>query len=111
MGLGFRVGRGVRAYGGGRGLGVSVGTGRVRYYKHLGGGTRSSGSYRASVAAYESKVRQAQRLQEIQGVIDLDRQLIALCQAHQQEFEPAERPVAPAPEPVNKREIKKAPGT
>lgn len=107
MGLGFRVGRGVRVYGGGRGLGVSVGTGPVRYYKHFGGGTRSRGPTQASIVAHERQVRQAQRLQEIQGVIDLDRQLIALCQAHQQEFEPAERPVAPLPEPVNEREIKK----
>ncbi|MGH2661978.1 MAG: hypothetical protein ACRDH8_04070 [Actinomycetota bacterium] len=107
MGLGFRVGRGVRIYGGGRGLGVSVGTGRVRYYKHIGGGTRSRGPGGASIAAHERQVRQAQRLQDIQRVIDLDKQLIALCQAHRQEFGPSERPVAPLPEPVNKGEIKK----
>lgn len=107
MGLGFRVGRGVRVYAGGRGLGVSVGRGPVRYYKYLGGGGRRRSTGRTSVAAYERQVRQAQRLQEIQAVIDLDKQLVALCQAHQEEFPAAERLFAPQPEPVNKREIKK----
>jgi hypothetical protein len=103
MGLGFRVGRGVRLYGGGRGLGVSVGTGPIRYYTRLGG-TRSRGP---SIAAYERQARQAQRLQEIQAVIDLDQQLVDLCQAHRQEFEPPERPVAPPPQPVSEGEIKR----
>lgn len=107
MGLGFRVGRGVRLYTGGRGLGVSLGSGPVRYYTRLGSGGGSRGSYRASVAAHERQMRQAQRLQEIQGVINLDQQLSALCQAHHEEYAPAERPAAPPPQPASRREVKK----
>lgn len=105
MGLGFRVGRGVRLYAGGRGLGVSVGTGPVRYYTRLGGGGRSG---RTSVTAYERQVRQTQRVQEIQSVIDLDNQLIEMCLAHTGSFPLAERPTAPPPESVSRREVRSA---
>ena len=105
MGLGFRVGRGVRVYGGSRGLGVSFGAGPVRYYTRLGGGRR--GSARASVAAYQRQVRQAQRQEEIQAVLDLDSQLLALCQAHWEDFEEARQQTAPTPPPVDPREVRK----
>ena len=52
-------------------------------------------------------MRQTERLQEVQSVLELDRQLIDLCQAHRQEFPPAQPPVAAPPGPVNEREIRK----
>jgi hypothetical protein len=102
MGLGFRVGSGVRVYGGGRGLGVSVGKGPLRYYTRVGGGSRSRGtSTRTSVATHERQVRQAQKLEEVQGALDLDNQLVAMCQAHKEDFEKASKPSPEEAEPVD----------
>lgn len=108
MGLGFRVGSGVRVYGGGRGLGVSVGKGPVRYYTRVGGGSRrrSTGTSRTSAAAYERQVRQTERMQEVQAVVDLDKQLVAMCEVHREAFDPAEKPTLAGPEPVDRREVK-----
>jgi len=105
MGLGFSVGSGVRVYGGGRGLGVSVGKGPVRYSTRLGGGSRSS-SGRTSAAAYEREVRAAERMEEVQAVLDLDNQLVEMCHVHREEFEPAQKPGLPGAQPVDPREVK-----
>ena len=107
MGLGFRVGSGVRVYGGGRGLGVSVGKGPVRYYTRVGGGGgRRSSSGRTSAVAYERQVRATERMEEVQAVLDLDNRLAEMCQIHREEFEPAKKPVVAQPEPVERRAVK-----
>src|SRR4051812_21386796 len=86
-------------------MGVSVGKGPVRYYTRVGGGSRSRGPSQTSVAAHERQIRQNQRLEEIQGVIAVDQQLLDLCQVHKREFAPTERWTAPPPEPVDTRAI------
>jgi len=97
----------VKVYGGGRGLGVSVGKGPVRYSTQLVGGSRGrSGSGRTSAAAYERQVRAAERMEEVQAVLDLDNRLVEMCQVHREDFEPAEKPVLGGPEPVDRREVK-----
>jgi hypothetical protein len=106
MGMGFRVGSGVRVYGGGRGLGVSVGKGPLHYYQRVGGGGgRSRGPSRTSIAAHERQVRQAQRFEEIQGVLALDQHLLDLCQVHKREFVATEPWVAADVEPVDARAV------
>lgn len=107
MGLGFSVGSGVRVSGSSRGLGVSVGKGPVRYSTRIGGGRSRSGSSPSSVAAYERQVRQTQRMEEIQAVVDLDNGLAAMCTAHQEHFEPAARPAPAEPEPVDRGAVSK----
>ena len=107
MGLGFRVGSGVKVYGGSRGLGVSVGKGPLRYSTRIGGGSRrSSGPTRTSQAAYERQVRQAERAEEVQAVLDLDIALGATCQVHLYDFEPASKPILSGPEAVNRQQVK-----
>src|SRR4051794_8197344 len=108
MGFGFSVGSGVRVHGGSRGLGVSVGNGPLRYSTRIGGGPRRrSGPSRTSIAAHERQVRQAQKLEEVQGALELDNQLVAMCQAHEEEFEPASKPDSFKPEPIDRQEIKR----
>jgi len=52
-------------------------------------------------------VRQAQRSEAIHQVLELDQQLISLCQVHQQPFEPARPAKAAEPEPVDEAAISK----
>lgn len=107
MGFGFRVAPGVRVYPGGRGVGVRVGGGSpVSYYARVGGGRSRSGGGRTSVAAHERQVRQAQRAEEIQAVLDLDKKLATMCEAHRVDFGVAE-PAKVQPQPVNPSEIRK----
>lgn len=107
MGLGFSVGSGVKVYGGSRGLGVSVGKGPLRYSTRVGGGSRrSSGPTRTSQAAYERQVRQAQRAEEVQAVLDLDIALGATCQVHLYDFEPASKPALSSPEAIDRQQLK-----
>jgi hypothetical protein len=106
MGMGFRVGKGVRVYGGGRGLGVSVGKGPLRYYTRVGGGSGRRSSGRTSAVAYERQVRATERLEEVQAIAELDSQLAEMCQAHLQEFPLAQRPTPPHPKPVDRKELK-----
>jgi hypothetical protein len=108
MGLGFRVARGVRLYSGGRGLGASVGTGRVRYYRYLTGGRPSGAGRRTSVSSHQRQARAAARAQEIERVAQLDLQLAELCEAHRHDFEPARRPVAPSPALVDRDELERS---
>ena len=104
MGFGFRVGSGVRVYPGGRGLGVSVGSGPVRYYTRVGAGRRS-GSGRTSVTAHERQVRQAQRFEEVQAAVGLDEQLASMCRAHMEDFEPTCRPTQVEPARIDPKVI------
>lgn len=107
MGLGFSVGSGVKLHGGSRGLGVSVGKGPLRYSTRIGGGSgRRSGASRTSLAAHEREVRRAKKLEEVQAAVDLDNQLIAMCQAHEENFEPSAAPESFDPEPVDRHQIK-----
>lgn len=106
MGLGFRVGSGVRVYGGSRGLGMSVGKGPVRYYTRLGGGSRSRGPTRSSVVAHERQVRQAQKVEEVRAALALDKQLVEMCQAHEEDFEKASKPPAEDPDPIDQEAVK-----
>src|SRR5215212_5388202 len=96
MGFGFRVAPGVRVYPGGRGVGVSVRSGRVSYYTRVAGGTstRSRGPSRASLNAHERAIRQARRAQEIETVAALDGQLLELCRAHVYSYENGTAPGA-----------------
>ena len=101
--LGFRVGKGVRVYSrSGRIAGVSVGRGSLRYYQPFHAGGRSG----PSVASHERQVRQAQRTDELQGAMALEQQMIKLAQAHREEFQLAQEPRAPDPDPVDTREVK-----
>lgn len=107
MGLGFRVGKGVRLYGSSRGLGVSAGAGPVRVYAPLTGGRRSSGTRRTgpTLAQQLAAIRRQQRAEEVQAAADLDLQLIDLCNVHTEEFVSAQPWKAELPAPVSEREL------
>jgi hypothetical protein len=122
MGFGLRIAPGVRISATGRGLragigpraarihvgsgrpGVSTGAGPLTLFTGIGGTQRRS----PSISSYERQVRAAERQQQLDAVAALDRSLLQLCQAHLEDFEPAEHPKATDPEPVDPKLIRKA---
>ena len=112
-GLSAGVGpRAARVHVGTRGVGVSSGVGPVSGYTHLGGGRRSSSSGRsrasygptkASIAARERELRQAEKEADIEKVIWLEKELVRV---HQESFPKAQRIELPAPEAVDPEPIK-----
>jgi hypothetical protein len=58
------------------------------------------------VAAHERQVRQAQKLEEIQGALDLDNQLAAMCLAHEEQFAQASKPSPEEPGPVDTQAVR-----
>lgn len=104
-GIGPRV---ARAHVGTRGVGVSSGVGPVSVYGGVGGGRRrSSGSSSSgySVAAYEREARRAQREQEVDSWLELNREMVALGSVHEREFAAARKPIAASPPAVDRAAI------
>jgi hypothetical protein len=97
---GIRAGVGPRAarvHVGSGGVGLSTGAGPLTLYTGARGGSRSRGS---SPAAYERRLAQAERVEAIQELADLERQLVSV---HLEDFSPAQRPEAPpGPPPTQK---------
>jgi hypothetical protein len=125
MGFGIRVMPGVRVSASSRGVragigpraarvhvgsgrtGISTGFGPVTAYTSLGGSRRrSSGARAPSMAGYERQVRAGERQAEFEYWLNLNRSMVALGQAHREEFPPAQRPVAPAPESIDAKVIR-----
>lgn len=106
MGFGFRVAKGVTVYPSSRG--ISFGAGNVRYYHRMrgarGSSRRSSG---LSVAERQRQAREAERLEEIQRLAELDLELARFCEVHKEDFPESTRPIAPEPAPVDERSLRK----
>jgi hypothetical protein len=121
MGFSVRVAKGVRISASPRGIrtslgpraarihlgagrpGVSTGAGRYTYWAPVGGSKKSSKSSpgptsRTSVAAYQRQLNQAEKQEEIERIRELEATLVSL---HTEPFPPAQRPIAPEPEPVD----------
>jgi hypothetical protein len=109
MGFGFRIFPGVRIGASTRGVGIGVDAGPFSYYSRTGSGSRrrSSGPSRTSIAAYERQVRAAQRQQEVQTVLDLDRELVQIGSVHEEDFAPTEPPPPAVAAPVDEKAIHK----
>lgn len=103
MGFGFKVAKGVRVYPSSRG--VSVGSGNVRYY-HSMRGSRSRGGA-SSVVQRQREAEQAQRLQEIERLAELDVELARFCEVHKDSFPESRRPIAPDPDEVDEQQLRK----
>jgi hypothetical protein len=105
---GIRAGvgpRGARVHVGGGPTRISSGVGPFTYSTTVGGGRRSSGSSRTSVAAYEREMRRLAREPERDAVARAEQMLVS---AHLEDF-PAPTPAtAPAPEPVDAAAIQRA---
>jgi hypothetical protein len=113
-GLSAGVGpRAARVHVGTRGVGVSSGVGPVSGYTHLSsGGRRSSssggnrasyGPTKASIAARERELRQAEKEADIEKVVWLEKELVKV---HQESFPKAQQIELPAPEAVDSEPIK-----
>lgn len=98
-GLGPRV---ARVHVGTRGVGVSSGIGPFSAYSRIGGGSRPSP--RPSLAAYEREVRRAQRQQEFDSWLELNRRLVDFGEVHLRSFPAAQRPTV-SPESVDRAAI------
>jgi hypothetical protein len=88
---------------------VSTGVGPVTVWQGVGSRKRRSGGIRrgtsrASLAAYEREVRQAQKLEQIAGLVALERDLVSV---HREEFAPAERGEVDPPPPVEEDAIRR----
>lgn len=106
MGFGFRVAKGVRVYPSSRG--ISFGSGNVRYYHSMRGGRRSrSATDASSVAQRQRQVEQAQRLEEIERLANLDAELVSFGEVHKASFAESRPPTASYPEPVDERLFEK----
>ncbi len=105
--------RAARVHVGSRGVGVSSGVGPFSTYQHLAGGSgansrsggrRSTGGpTKASIAAYERQLKEAQREADMQRVAALERELVSV---HRESFPKAERTVLPPPEAVDPEPIR-----
>jgi hypothetical protein len=101
---GLRVGVGprqARMWMGAGGTGVSTGAGPVSVYRNLGGTSRGRAP---SLTAYERQLRQAQQAEELAALAN---QLQAMLSLHQEDFPPAQPPVAPPPEPLDVASLEK----
>ncbi|CAN5562353.1 hypothetical protein BH20ACT23_BH20ACT23_30240 [soil metagenome] len=117
MGFSVRVAKGVRISASSRGIrtslgpratrlhvgggrpGISTGVGRYTYWTGLGGSKGpSKASPRTSVATHQTQLRAAERLEEIDRVRALEATIVS---RHKEHFAPAQRPIAPEPEPVD----------
>src|SRR5690348_12921578 len=88
-GVGLGVGpRAARIHVSTRSVGVSSGAGPFSVYAGSGPRRRSRTSY----SAYERQARQASRYEEIEAVLELNRQVVALASAHTDEFPEATKP-------------------
>jgi hypothetical protein len=58
------------------------------------------------MAAYERQVRAGERQAEFEYWVNLNRSMVALGQAHREEFPAAQRPVAPAQESIDAKAIR-----
>lgn len=127
MGFSFKVAPGVRIRASSRGLrasvgpraarvhfgagrpGLSTGFGPVTFYQSTGGGRArrgggGGGPSRTSIAAYERRMRQAQKLEQAQDLLTAFEHILTI---HRQEFAPASPPVAPEPDPLNEQEVRR----
>jgi hypothetical protein len=103
---GLRVGVGPRAgrlWFGAGGTGASTGAGPVSFYRSLGRTSRGR-TTTTSMAAYERQMRQTQQIEELKSLAERLQKMITV---HQQAFPPAQPPVAPSPEPVDRQAIEK----
>lgn len=93
-----------RVHVGAGGAGISTGAGPVSLYHSAGGGRRRGGTgpSRASIAAHERQLRQAEKLEQAQ---ELQTALNNITNRHREEFRSATAPVAPTPQPVDYSEI------